>query len=81
MAARGEAAGAETFGPLAALRREFTRWQIFRSDTGRFWATRIGGAWRRPPANPPVWWAMTVSGDNPEQLRRELAVQAGSVPG
>jgi hypothetical protein len=78
--AAGEAAGAgkATFGPLAALRRDFPQWEIRLSDRKRFWATRIGARWRRPPANPPAWWAMTVDGDTADDLREALLVQAGA---
>jgi hypothetical protein len=82
MAARGSAAGAgtESFSPLAAIRRQFPGWQAWRSDAGRFWATRAGGA---RSAYPQAEWAETVDGDTPGKLaealtrQEELAVKPG----
>jgi hypothetical protein len=65
-------------GPLAAIRREFPGWRPFRSDAGRWWASRVGV---RRPRNPPHWWAMTVDGDTAEDLREALAKQAAGHPG
>jgi hypothetical protein len=60
------------FGPLAAIRRQFPGWQAWRSDAGRFWATRVGG---RRPAWPQAEWAMTVDGDGPGEIRAALERQ------
>jgi hypothetical protein len=58
-------------GPLAAIRRQFPGWNPWRSDAGRFWATRKG----RYPARPPGGYAMTLDGDTPDQLREAIAEQ------
>jgi hypothetical protein len=73
MAAMGDAAGADGFGPLAAIGRDFPGWHAWRSSAGRFWATRM--AHRRRPDDAPVHWALTVDGDTPDDLRRALAGQ------
>jgi hypothetical protein len=75
MAAMGDAAGVEGFGPLAAIRHDFPGWHAWRSSAGRFWATRMER--RRRPDDAPVQWALTVDGDTPDDLRRALAAQAG----
>jgi len=74
------AAGAgDSCGPLAAIRRQFPGWQVWRSDGDCLWATRIGA---KLPARRPYWWAMTVAGDSPRELRDALADQeAHAVPG
>jgi hypothetical protein len=69
-------------GPLAALRREFPGWHPWRSSTGRYWASRIA-AREKPPEltfDASVTWAMTVDGDDPEQLRDAIAAQEASAP-
>ena len=71
MAARGNAAGAGTSGPLAAIRRQFPGWRPWRSDAGRFWATRTG----RLPAHPPEQFAMTVDADTARGLQAALERQ------
>ena len=71
MAAKGHAAGARTFDPLAPIRLQYPRWKIWRSSANRPWATRIG----RYPANPPAGFAMTVDADTPRELRQVLADQ------
>lgn len=58
-------------GPLAAIKRQFPRWRAYRSDEGRFWATRTG----TPPVRLPFGWAMTVDGDTPRDLREAIAEQ------
>ena len=65
----GRAIPADT-GPLAAIRQQFPAWRLWRSDAGRFWATRVG----KPP-RPPGWWAKTVDGDTPSELRENIAEQ------
>jgi len=71
MAATGDAAGAGTFGPLAAMRQQYPGWKLWRSDARRFWATRTG----RLPVHPPGGFAMTVSGDTARELAEALADQ------
>jgi len=72
MATTGDVAGAGTFGALAAIRRQFPGWRPWRSDAGRFWATRIGV---RLPDHPPDWWAMTVDADTAGKLHEALSDQ------
>jgi hypothetical protein len=64
-------------GPLAALRRDFPGWHAWRSNAGRYWASRV--AHRRKPDELPfdesVTWAMTVDGDDSAQLRRAIEEQ------
>ena len=57
--------------PLAVIRRRFPGWRLWRSDVGRFWATRVG----RPPKRLPYGWAMTVDGDTPRDLLDAIAEQ------
>ena len=60
---------------LASIERDFPGWQPWRSDGGRWWATRTG---TRPPDSPPDWWAMTVCGETATGLRDALDRQAKS---
>jgi hypothetical protein len=55
---------------LDAVSRQFPRWEPWRSDAGRLWATRTG-----PAPAVPAGGAMTVSGDDADELRAELAAQ------
>ena len=78
MAARNAAgAGKNTLSLLAAIRDQYPGWRPFRSDAGRWWASRVG----RRPHNPPAWFAMTVDGDDLEQLREALGRQSAGHPG
>jgi hypothetical protein len=66
-------------GPLAAIRRQFPGWRPWRSDAGRYWATRTG----RPPAGTVLGgYAMTVDGDTAAELREAIEAQEDrAVPG
>ena len=55
---------------LTAIGAQFPRWRPWRSDAGRLWATRCG-----PSPRVPAGGAMTVSGDDADELRAELARQ------
>ncbi|MFI6456925.1 hypothetical protein ACIBF6_35860 [Streptosporangium amethystogenes] len=57
---------------LAEIAREFPDWTIWRSDAGRWWATR-----HHPltSAQRDVGCAMTIDADDPEELREHLRVQ------
>lgn len=71
-AALGSAGGGtQGHGPLAAIRRQFPGWRPWRSDAGRFWATRAGSLPRHPPAG----YAMTVDGDTAAQLAEAIEAQ------
>jgi hypothetical protein len=58
---------------LASIQHDFPRWHPWRSDGGRWWATRTGAV--TPPGRPPDWWAMTVDGETAERLRDALHQQ------
>jgi hypothetical protein len=55
---------------ITAICRQFPQWQPWRSDGGRFYATRTG-----PTPRVPAGGAMTVDGDTSDELRAELARQ------
>ncbi|WP_326645927.1 hypothetical protein OG884_14795 [Streptosporangium sp. NBC_01755] len=57
---------------LAEIAREFPDWTIWRSDAGRWWATR-----HHPltSAQRDVGCAMTIDADDPEGLREQLRAQ------
>jgi hypothetical protein len=73
----GRAGGSQGFGPLAAIRRQYPDWRPWRSDAGRFWATRAGTLPRRIPPG----YAMTLDGDTPAQLAEAIRAQEAKVPG
>lgn len=57
---------------LADIAREFALWTIWRSDGGRWWATRhhpLSAAQREAGC------AMTIDADDPESLREQLRDQ------
>lgn len=56
---------------LSCIGREFAGWHPWISSGGRWWATRKG----RLPADPPEWWAMTVSADDAPGLREQIRFQ------
>jgi hypothetical protein len=66
------------FGPLAAIRRDFPGWHAFRSNAGRWWATRV--THRKPPPHAGAAWAMTVDGDTAAQLREAIKAQESGAP-
>ncbi|GAA2845523.1 hypothetical protein GCM10010517_01980 [Streptosporangium fragile] len=57
---------------LAEIAREFPDWTIWRSDAGRWWATR-----HHPltSAQRDLGCAMTIDADDPEGLREQLRDQ------
>lgn len=59
---------------LAEIAREFPDWTIWRSDAGRWWATR-----HHPltAEQRDAGYAMTVDADDPEGLRAQLRHQEG----
>lgn len=59
---------------LAELEAQFPGWHIWRSDAGRWWATRTGAVLRREPAG--AGRVMTVDADDLGSLRDHLLVQA-----
>lgn len=69
----------DQFGPLAAIRKQFPGWHPWRSDAGRFWATRNGE--HHWDADHPSGWSMTVDADTAAELRKVIEDQeARSVP-
>ena len=69
-AAQGKRPGGQGNGVLAAIRRQFPDWRLWKSDEGRLWATRVG----KDP-KPPGWWAKTVDADTPAELGETIAEQ------
>lgn len=59
---------------LAEIAREFPDWTIWRSDAGRWWATRHHPLTAEQQE---AGYAMTVDADDPEELRRRLLQQEG----
>ncbi|MDA0633797.1 hypothetical protein OUY22_10235 [Nonomuraea sp. MCN248] len=57
---------------LAEIAREFPQWTIWRSDAGRWWATR-----HHPlsDAQRDAGGAMTIDADDPDNLREQLRDQ------
>lgn len=59
---------------LAKLEAEFPWWHIWRSDAGRWWATRTGAVLRREHLG--AGRVMTVDADDLGSLRSQLLTQA-----
>jgi len=59
---------------IAQLEAEFPGWHIWRSNAGRWWATRTGLVRRRE--NLGTGRVMTVDADDERGLREQLAAQA-----
>ena len=58
---------------ITATCRQFPSFgRPWRSDAGRYYATRTGAARTPPRPHVPFAWAMTVDGDDEDDLRREL---------
>ncbi len=62
---------------LASIKHDFPRWQPWRSDSGRWYATRTGDV--TPPEDPSDWWAMTVFSSTADGLRCALRLQEEGV--
>jgi hypothetical protein len=67
---------------LSSIERDYPAWHIWRSQAGRWWATRLGHA--RPPAIAAVAaaaaagepeFALTLDADTAAELRQALASQ------
>ena len=61
---------------VARTRGEFPAWNVWRSDEGRWWATR------RCPLRPsrwPVGYALTVTADDAGALSSAIGSQPGEV--
>jgi hypothetical protein len=59
---------------IAQLETEFPGWHIWRSNAGRWWATRTGPVLRREDLG--TARVMTVDADDANALRDQLTVQA-----
>ena len=60
---------------VSAAEAEFPGWHIWRSNAGRWWATRTGSVLRREDLG--TGRVMTVDADDETALREQLAAQAG----
>jgi len=58
---------------VAQLEAEFPGWHIWRSNAGRWWATRTGPVLRREELG--AARVMTVDADDPGALRDQLVIQ------
>jgi hypothetical protein len=58
----------------ALLEAEFPGWHIWRSNAGRWWATRTGSVLRRDDLG--TGRVMTMDGDDEPDLRVQLQTQA-----
>ena len=58
---------------LAELEAEFSGWHVWRSNAGRWWATRTGSVLRREDLG--AGRVMTVDGDDVSSLRDQLLAQ------
>lgn len=59
---------------VAELKAEFPGWHVWRSNAGRWWATRTGTVLRRDELG--AGRVMTVDADDAAALRGELVLQA-----
>ena len=59
---------------IAQLEAEFPGWHIWRSNAGRWWATRTGSVLRREDLG--TGRVMTLDSDDESGLRDQLAGQA-----
>lgn len=60
---------------ITVLEAEFPGWHIWRSNAGRWWATRTGSVLGRDELG--TGRVMTVDADDEGDLREQLATQAG----
>jgi hypothetical protein len=61
---------------LSSIERDYPAWHIWRSQAGRWWATRLGHA--RPTASAEAGepeFALTLDADTAAELRQALARQ------
>ena len=72
----------EVADELAGIARDFPAWHVWRSQAGRWWATRLGHL--RPPADRDrdrdEDYAMTLDADTAGELRAALAAQSRCGP-
>ena len=61
-------------GELAGIAQDYPAWHVWRSQAGRWWATRLGHI--RPAAgHADGGYAMTLDADTAGELRAALAAQ------
>ena len=65
--------GKDSVGELAGIARDYPAWHVWRSQAGRWWATRLGHI--RPPDGRDAGYAMTLDADTAGELRAALAAQ------
>ena len=58
---------------MTAIGRDYPEWHVWRSQAGRWWATRLGHIYPTSERDPE--FAMTVDADTVGELRDALAVQ------
>ena len=58
---------------LAGIARDYPAWHVWRSQAGRWWATRLGHV--RPPGDRDEEYALTLDADTAGELRAALAGQ------
>lgn len=71
MTARTTESGQQKLDQIAA---NFSSWHIWRSEAGRWYGTRLGDI--RPRRDRDAGWAMTVDGEDADELCEKLAIQA-----
>jgi hypothetical protein len=59
---------------MTGIRAAFPRWNVWRSDEGRLWATRNDPL---PPSRWPDGYALTVTADDGLALREAIIRQPG----
>jgi hypothetical protein len=59
---------------IAELEAEFPGWHVWRSNAGRWWATRTGSVLHREDLG--TGRVMTIDGDRDTELREQLVMQA-----
>jgi hypothetical protein len=64
----------EQVAEVAKLEAEFPGWHVWRSNAGRWWATRTGAVLRREDLG--TGRVMTVDADDMSALRHQLLAQA-----
>ena len=68
----------EVADELAGIARDYPAWHVWRSQAGRWWATRLGHI--RPSAGRDADYAMTLDADTADGLRAALAAQGPPGP-
>jgi hypothetical protein len=60
---------------ISQIEADFPGWHIWRSNAGRWWATRTGSVLRREDLG--TGRVMTVDADDETDLREQLVTQSG----